>query len=101
MENNATGFYSVNPAYYNTWYYEAAKKSKNDAYWLTQSNLGIGCSLTSDGSLSNSACDYLFIDAYDGVIINSLGLFNREFVFTSLNIPVKIKTFDNTTPPPP
>jgi hypothetical protein len=101
MENNATAFYSVHPAYYNTWYYESANKSKNDAYWLTQSNLGVGYSMTSDGSLNSQACDYLFIDAYDGVIINPAGLFNREFVFTSLNIPQKTHTFPSPTPPPP
>ena len=101
MENNATAFYSVHPAYYNTWYYESANKSKNDAYWLTQSNLGVGYSMTSDGSLNSQACDYLFIDAYDGVIINSNGLFNREFVFTSLSIPQKTHTFPSPTPPPP
>jgi len=101
MENNATSFYSAHPAYYNTWVYESANKSKNDAYWLTQSNLGVGYSMTSDGSLNSQACDYLFIDAYDGVIINPDGLFNREFVFTSLNIPQKTHTFPSPTPPPP
>lgn len=95
MQNNATDFYSAHPAYYNTWVYESAKKSKNDAYWLTQSNLGTGASLTSDGSLNDSACQYLFIDAYDGVIINPNGLFDREFVFTSLNIPQATHTFNN------
>ena len=101
MENNATAFYSAHPAYYNTWVYESANKSKNDAYWLTQSNLGTGYSMTSDGSLNSQACDYLFIDAYDGVIINADGLFDREFVFTSMNIPQKSHTFPSPTPPPP
>ena len=95
MENNATSFYSAHPAYYNTWVYESANKSKNDAYWQTESNLGTGCSMTNDGSLNNSACDYLFIDAYNGVIINENGLFDREFVFTSLNIPQTTHTFNN------
>jgi len=93
MENNATGFYAAHPAYYNTWVYEPANKSKNDAYWETQSNLGSGFSMTNDGSLNDQACDYLFIDAYNGVIINSNGLFDREFVFTSLNIPQTTHTF--------
>lgn len=95
MENNATSFYSAHPAYYNTWVYESANKSKNDAYWQTESNLGTGCSMTNDGSLNNSACDYLFIDAYNGVIINENGLFDREFVFTSLGIPQTTHTFNN------
>lgn len=100
MENNANLFYSINPAYYNTWVYESAKKSKNDAYWENQSNLGSGYSLTSDGSLNNSACQYLFIDGYDGVVINMSGLFDREFVFTSLNIPRKTHTLPSPEPPP-
>lgn len=100
MENNAASFYGVHPAYYNTWVYEPANKSKNDAYWETQSNLGSGCSLTSDGSLNNQACDYLFIDSYNGIVINEDGLFDREFVFTSLNIPVKIHEDPSPEPPP-
>lgn len=95
MENNATSFYGAHPAYYNTWVYEPANKSKNDAYWETQSNLGIGCSMTNDGSLNDQACEYLFIDAYNGVIINPSGLFDREFVFTSLNIPQTTHTFNH------
>jgi len=95
MQNNATSFYSAHPAYYNTWVYESANKSKNDAYWQTESNLGTGCSMTNDGSLNDSACDYLFIDAYNGVIINENGLFDREFVFTSLGIPQTTHTFND------
>lgn len=101
MENNAASFYGKNPAYYNTWVYESAKNSKNDAYWETQSNLGSGYSLTNDGSLNNQACEYLFIDSYNGIVINSAGLFDREFVFTSLNIPTATHTFPTPTPPPP
>lgn len=100
MQNNAASFYGKNLAYYNTWVYESAKNSKNDAYWETQSNLGVGYSLTSDGSLNNQACQYLFIDSYNGIVINSAGLFDREFVFTSLNIPTATHTFPSPTPPP-
>jgi len=100
MQNNAASFYGKNLAYYNTWVYESAKNSKNDAYWETQSNLGVGYSLTSDGSLNNQACQYLFIDSYNGIVINSAGLFEREFVFTSLNIPTATHTFPSPTPPP-
>lgn len=99
MENNANSFYQAHPAYYNTWVYETANKSKNDAYWLTQNNIGIGYSMTSDGSLNDGACNYLFIDGYDGDVINSAGLFNREFVFSSLNIPQKTHTFPTPIPP--
>jgi hypothetical protein len=101
MENNANSFYSVHPAYYNTWVYESAKKSKNDAYWLTQSNLGSGYSTFSDGSLNDDACQYLFIDGYNGIVINPSGLFDREFVFTSLNIPQKTHIFPSPVPPQP
>ena len=86
MENNAAGFYGAHPAYYNTWVYEAARKDKNDAYWQTQHNIGTGASSFHDGSLSDAACKYLFIDSYDNVVINKDGLFNRSFVFNSLGI---------------
>ena len=95
MENNAAGFYGAHPAYYNTWVYEAAKKDKNDAYWQTQHNIGTGAGSFNDGSLSSDACQHLFIDSYDNVIINSDGLFNRSFVFNSLNIPTTSKTLNN------
>jgi len=95
MENNAAGFYGAHPAYYNTWVYEAAKKDKNDAYWQTQHNIGTGASSFHDGSLSSDACQHLFIDSYDNVIINSEGLFNRSFVFNSLGIPTTSKTLNN------
>jgi len=95
MENNAAGFYGAHPAYYNTWVYEAAKKDKNDAYWQTQHNIGTGASSFHDGSLSSDACQHLFIDSYDNVIINSEGLFNRSFVFNSLNIPTTTKNLNH------
>jgi len=95
MENNAAGFYGAHPAYYNTWIYEAAKKDKNDAYWQTQHNIGTGASSFHDGSLNNAACQYLFIDSYDNVVINKDGLFNRSFVFNSLGIPTTSKTFQH------
>ena len=95
MENNAAGFYGAHPAYYNTWVYEAAKKDKNDAYWQTQHNIGTGASSFHDGSLSSDACQHLFIDSYDNIIINSEGLFNRSFVFNSLGIPTTSKTLNN------
>jgi len=95
MENNAAGFYGAHPAYYNTWVYEAAKKDKNDAYWQTQHNIGTGASSFHDGSLNNDACQYLFIDSYDNVVINANGLFNRFFVFNSLGIPTTSKYLNN------
>jgi len=92
MENSAASFYGVHPAYYNTWEYEEARKEKNDAYWQTQHNLGSGASSFHDGSLNDNACNYLFIDSYNNVIINPQGLFHRQFVFTSLGIPTTSKT---------
>ena len=38
----------------------------------------------SDGHLNDDACQYLFIDSYDNVIINPNGLFHRSFVFNDL-----------------
>jgi len=95
MENNAASFYGVNPAYYNTWEYEEARKEKNDAYWLTQHNIGTGASSFHDGSLNDNACNYLFIDSYDDVIINPQGLFHRKFVFMYLGIPTTSKYLNN------
>ena len=36
--------------------------------------------------LKSKACNYLFIDSIDNVIINPNGLFHRTFVFNNLGI---------------
>jgi hypothetical protein len=39
-----------------------------------------------DGSISDEACQNLFIDGVDGVVLNPGGMFTREFVFTELGL---------------
>lgn len=99
METNATGFYEVHPSYWNNWTYVQyiTKKGKDKSYYsLYQNNIGTGASLFSDGHLNDSACHYMFIDAYDNVIINPDGLFHRNFVFNGLqNIKHTTHTYNN------
>ena len=91
MESEASGYYENNPSYWWSWYYEQAKGfwgGDKSAYWRTHHNIGIGWSLTSDGHLSDSACNYLFSDLYNGVpnpnVAVSGGLYTREFVFNNM-----------------
>jgi hypothetical protein len=87
METDAAGFYAVHPSYWNCWTYEQVitKKGKDKSYYLQyQNNIGTGATTFSDGHLNDSACQYLFIDSYDNVIINPNGLFHRSFVFNDL-----------------
>ena len=56
-----------------------------------ENNIGSGVTMFTDGHLADSACDYLFIDSIDNVIINANGLFHRSFVFNNLPIPHTIK----------
>jgi len=87
METDAAGFYAVHPSYWNCWTYEQVitKKGKDKSYYLQyQNNIGTGATTFSDGHLNDSACQYLFIDSYDNVVINPDGLFHRSFVFNNL-----------------
>jgi hypothetical protein len=87
MEQDAAGFYSVHPSYWNNWTYVQyiTRKGKDKSYYCQyQNNIGTGASMFSDGHLNDSACEYLFIDSYDNVIINPNGLFHRSFVFNNL-----------------
>jgi hypothetical protein len=87
MESNAAGFYGVHPSYWNCWTYQHYVNiwgNDKSYYLLYQNNIGTGASLFSDGHLNDSACQYLFIDSYDNVIINKDGLFHRNFVFNNL-----------------
>jgi hypothetical protein len=100
MENNAASFYGVHPSYYNTWtYVNHVHKGKDKSYYdYNQNNIGNGPSAFSDGHLSDQACQYMFIDSYDNVIINPKGLFERAFVFTQLaGIQHKTKTYPHAT----
>jgi len=86
MEDNAASFYGVHPSYWNNWtYVNHVHKGKDKSYYdFNQNNIGTGASTFSDGHISNAACQYLFIDSYDNVIINPKGLFERSFVFNKL-----------------
>jgi hypothetical protein len=86
MEDNAASFYGVHPSYWNNWtYVNHVHKGKDKSYYdYNQNNIGTGASAFSDGHLNDSACQYLFIDSYDNVIINPKGLFQRSFVFNNL-----------------
>lgn len=99
MESNAAGFYAANPSYWNCWTYQQyiTKKGVDKSYYLLyQNNIGTGASAFSDGHLSDDACHYLFIDSFDNVIINSNGLFHRNYVFNNLNgIGHKVKIYDH------
>lgn len=80
-------FIGKNPAYYNTWSWHNSSGCGDSGGWKTlEYNIGTGATLGTDGSMSNDACAYLFIDSADGVVINPNGLYPRATVFTGLNI---------------
>jgi hypothetical protein len=80
-------FIAKNPAYYNTWTWHKKSGCGDSSGWNTpEYNIGTGAGVFSDGSMSNAACKYLFIDSADGVVINSQALYNRATVFTGLGI---------------
>lgn len=98
MNQWAAGYFAKNKAYWASWVFvqQSGRKGKDNSYWQTTThNLGTGVSTFSDGSISDNACNYLFIDTADNVIVNPEGLFHRTFVFTSLNIPTKTKTYQH------
>jgi hypothetical protein len=90
MDDNA-GFYSKHKSYWNNWIYHHSTnwRGNDDSYYEKWENsIGGDANSFSDAHLNDGACDYLFIDSDDNVIINANGLFNRSFVFTKMiNIP--------------
>lgn len=91
MRSNASIYYQAHPSYWLYWEYESSKGfwgGDKSAYWQTDYNIGTGWSLTSDGHLSDSACNYLFSDLYNGVpnpnMAYGAGLYTREFVFNNM-----------------
>jgi hypothetical protein len=83
-------FIAKNPAYYNTWSWHKSSGCGDTSGWNTMEyNIGTGAGVFSDGSMSNDACKYLFIDSADGVVINAQGLYNRATVFTGLGLSQK------------
>ena len=111
MINQANEWYKNNPSYWDYWVWEQDRglfggKKDHGTYYLTHNSIGRGWSLTSYGNLSDSACNYLFNDLYNGVpnpnvasdykSIGTPGLFPREFVFNDMpNIKKTIHTFNN------
>jgi hypothetical protein len=80
-------FIAAHPAYRNTWVWHNSTGCGDTTGWeISESNVGTGAGLFSDGSMGSDACDYLFIDSADGVVINPAGLFTRATVFTGLGI---------------
>lgn len=80
-------FIAANPAYYNTWNWHHGSGCGDQSGWQVQQyNIGTGAGVFTDGSMSHAACDYLFIDSADGVVINQDGLYDRKTVFTGLGI---------------
>lgn len=80
-------FIGKNPAYYNTWSWHNKSGCGDTSGWNTlEYNIGTGAGVFSDGSMSKDACNYLFIDSADGVVINPTGLYPRATVFTGLGI---------------
>ena len=87
METDACFFYTKHKSYWNNWvyHYSTNRKGEDNSYYQHwENNIGTGAGAFTDGSLNDSACDYLFIDSYDNVIINVNGLFHRNFVFTQM-----------------
>lgn len=87
MESNAAGFYVPHKSYWNNWVYHYTTNRKGDDtsyYEQWQNSIGGDAGAFTDGHLNDSACDYLFSDSYDNVIINVNGLFQRYFVFNNM-----------------
>jgi hypothetical protein len=88
MESDAASFYAKHKSYWNNWvyHYSTNRKGEDNSYYTQwQNDIGTGAGAFTDGALNNSACDYLFMDSYDNVIINPNGLFHRSFVFTTMS----------------
>ena len=87
MESNAASFPNAHKSYWINWVLHQTTNRKgedNSYYEQWQNSIGGDAGAFTDGHLNDSACDYLFIDSYDNVIMNSNGLFHRTFVFTGM-----------------
>ena len=93
----AQGFYKVHPAYNEPWAWYSGDPNNccgpPPCWAISEFNLGTGVGplgLT-DGSISDDAAAYLFIDSTPDAIINPNGLFTRNDVFK--NIGIKTTTY--------
>ena len=102
----ARDYYKQHPAYYEdlNWY---SGDSKNccgppPCWAVGDNNLGTGVGPLgfTDGSISDDAANYLFIDSTPGAVINPNGLFKREDVFKNLGIKTATYYVQNTQGPP-
>lgn len=91
-----TQFIAAHPAYYNTFtWYQKQHACDDPSGWIVgEYNLGTGAGVLNDGSMSDAACQYLFVDSSDGVVINQDGLFARKTVFNDLGISQQTYTVD-------
>ncbi len=81
------GFIAANPAYYNSWTWHNSSGCGDTNGWDVQEyNIGTGAGIFHDGSMSDAACAYLFIDSADNVVINADGLYHRIDVFNNLGL---------------
>lgn len=85
--NHAASFYDAHKSYWNNWVYVHATNRKGEDvsyYEQWQNSIGGDAGAFSDGHLNDSACNYLFLDSDENVIINPNGVFHRTFVFTGM-----------------
>lgn len=79
-------FLAKNPAFYCTWTWHEKHGLFDSDQWFVNEY----CLNFKDGTknkwhcIPNAACQYLFINSADGVVINSNGLFDRSYVFNNL-----------------
>jgi hypothetical protein len=98
-------YYDKHPAYYEdlAWYSGDPKNccGPPPCWAVGDNNLGTGVGPLgfTDGSISDAAANYLFIDSTPGTAINPNGLFTREDVFKNLGI--KTTTYYVQNPGPP
>lgn len=84
-------FYAKNPAYHLTWsWFKGSVLAGIPKGWeMTQYVVGRRPSWPHDNAIGNAACQYLFIDSTDGLVINANGLYTRNTVFNGLGIPTE------------
>lgn len=81
-------FLAENPAYYCTWTWHEDRGLFDKNYWYVRE----WCLNFKEGNgvhrecIPLAACNYLFIDSADNVIINPSGLFSRSFVFNVMDL---------------
>jgi len=99
-------YYDKNPAYYEelAWYSGDSNKccGPPPCWAVGEYNLGTGAGplgLT-DGSISDDAANYLFIDSTPDNVINPKGLFKREDVFKHLGLKTTTYYVQNSAGPP-